>query len=81
MPDVAVHDAKEERERRRREERRVDLLVARHAVRVDELLEGRRERVGVERGRRRRPLAAHAREQRGAALIDVARAESSREGL
>ena len=52
MPDVAVHDAEEEREGDGGEEGRVGLLVAPHAVRVDHALEDPGELVGLEVGRR-----------------------------
>lgn len=56
---VSVHDAEEEGERARREQRGVGLAIARHTVRVDELLEGPGELVRLEVRGRRRPRLGH----------------------
>lgn len=53
MADVAEHDGEEEGKCDDREQRRVDLPVARDAVRVNDLLEGSREQIQLEVGRRR----------------------------
>mmetsp|Transcript_46690 Transcript_46690/g.109871 ORF Transcript_46690/g.109871 Transcript_46690/m.109871 type:complete len:967 (-) Transcript_46690:258-3158(-) len=59
VPDVAEHDAEQERESDEREHRGVELLIARHTVRVHNGLEARGDLAGLEVGRRGFPRLEH----------------------